>query len=237
MTGGVETLTPQLPLGFSLAPGATFASYFRGPNALAVDLLQGMAAGKGEFQAYLVSAGGLGKTHLLQAACQRRGAAGGPVAYLPLADLAGLQPSALSGLEQLDLIAVDDIDAIAGDADWEAALFHLINDARATGARLLFAARQTPAELGVALPDLTSRLAWGPVLRLAALDDDEKRDALAARADELGLTLPPAVADYLMRHCQRDFAGLLARLAELDRASLATGRRLTIPFVRRVLAL
>jgi DnaA-homolog protein len=235
MAPASDALTPQLPLGFSLAPGATFASYFTGSNGLAVDLLQAMGRGGGERQVFLAGAQGLGKTHLLQAACRERGDAGGAVAYLPLADVGTLEPAAVEGLEHLALIAVDDIDAVAGDGAWERALFGLINAVRSTGARLVLAARGVPSELPVGLADLASRLAWGPVVRLAPLDDDAKCRALAARAGELGLELPPAVGEYLVRRHKRDLAALLARLDELDRASLATGRRLTIPFVREVL--
>lgn len=235
MPAGADTLTPQLPLGFSLAPGATFDSYFIGPNALAVGLLRDMAAGRGEQQIHLAGAAGLGKTHLLQALCRAAGAAGQPVAYLPLAEVGRMDPAVVEGLEHLAVVAIDDVAAITGEEGWERALFNLINAARAAGTRLAFASRAAPGDLGLRLPDLASRLAWGPVVRLDPLDDDARRAALAERARVLGLELPPAVGDYLVRHDRRDLAGLLARLEELDQASLAAGRRLTIPLVRAIL--
>lgn len=226
---------PQLPLGISLAPGATFEAYFPGPNGLAVDVLHAMAGGRGEPQAFVVAAAGLGKSHLLQAACRAGAARGAPMAYLPLDSTPELRPEALEGLEQLALVALDRIEAVLPDPAWERALFALINAARDAGTRLIFAARQPPAELALELPDLRSRLAWGPVLALEPLSDEQKRDALAQRAQALGLDLPPAVGEYLLRHYPRDLAGQLERLAELDRASLASGRRLTVPFVKEVL--
>ena len=224
----------QLALGISLAPGATFESYFRGPNGLAVELLQAMARGDGERHAFLAAAPGLGKSHLLQATC-RLAADTGRVAYLPLDGALAGRPEVLEGLESLGLVCIDSLEAVAGHADWEHGLFALVNEARSTGTRLLFAARRVPGDLGLALPDLVSRLAWGPVVQLGALDDDAKRGALAARAQTLGLELPAAVADYLVRHYPRDLAGQLERLAQLDRASLAHGRRLTVPFVKEIL--
>lgn len=239
MPAGADTLTPQLPLGFSLAPGATFDSYFTGPNALAIGLLQDMAQditqGRGEQQIHLAGAPGLGKTHLLQALCRAAGASGQPVAYLPLAEVGRMDPAVVDGLEHLAVVAIDDVAAITGDERWERALFNLINAARAVGTRLAFASRAAPGDLGLRLADLASRLAWGPVVRLEPLDDDARRVALVERARVLGLELPPAVGDYLVRHDRRDLAGLLARLEELDQASLAAGRRLTIPLVRTIL--
>lgn len=226
----------QLPLGISLRPGATFEAWFAGSNGLVIELLRRMAAGAGERQAWLAGAAGLGKTHLLQAACHEAVRHDLRPAWLPLAGDGDLRPDMLEGLETLDLVCLDSVETVAGDDGWETALFRLVNAARDSGTRLLFAARRTPARLGVRLPDLASRLAWGPVLRIAPLDDTQKRDALMTRARQLGLELPAAAADYLVRHYDRDFAGQLERLEQLDHASLAAGRRLTVPFIKEVLS-
>lgn len=229
-------MAQQLPLGLSLRPGATFEAWFTGTNGLVIELLRRMATGTGERQAWLAGAAGLGKTHLLQAACHEAAHHGLRPAWLPLAGDSGLQPEMLDGLDSLDLVCLDGIEAVAGDDGWEAGLFRLVNAARDSGTRLLFAARRTPSHLGVRLPDLASRLAWGPVLQLAPLDDDQKRAALMTRARQLGLDLPEPAADYLVRHYPRDLAGQLERLEQLDHASLATGRRLTVPFIKEVLS-
>lgn len=226
---------PQLPLGISLAPGASFEAFFPGPNGFTLELLRAMAAGRGEPQAFLAAAPALGKSHLLQATCRAAAARGARVAYLPLDGDLGRRPDVLEGLESMALVALDTLDTVAGRAEWERGLYGLVDAARATGCRLLFAARGVPADLGLGLADLASRLAWGPVLRIEPLDDDAKRAALHARAAALGLDLSPAVAAYLVRHYPRDLAGQLARLERLDRASLASGRRLTVPFVKAVL--
>lgn len=224
-----------MPLGITLAPGATFAAFFRGANGLAVDMLEAMAGGHGERQLFVAAGPGLGKSHLLQSTCRAAGEVGARCAYLPLAGGLETHPAMLEGLERLDLVALDGLDAVAGRDDWEQGLFGLINAARDRATRLLFAARRVPGELPVGLPDLASRLAWGPVLQLAPLDEAARRDALVQRARVLGLELPPAVADYLLRHYPRDLAGQLERLHRLDRASLARGRRLTVPFVKEIL--
>lgn len=234
MTDRASSHGPQLPLELVLAPGAVFDAYQPGENGFTVGMLREMAAGTGERQVYLHGGPGLGKSHLLQAACRACVDRGSAAAYLPLGDRDGLEPLVLEGFEAMALVALDDVGAIAGDEPWERALFSLINAVRASGARIILAGASTPAALGLSLPDLVSRLAWGPVLRLAPLDDPEKRVALRARAEQLGMTLPENVVEYLVRRERRDLATLLARVDELDRASLAAGRRLTIPFVREV---
>jgi len=225
----------QLPLGISLAPRTTFSAFFTGPNGFALELVRALARGERERQVYLAGSPGLGKSHLLQAACRAAGEHGRGAAYLPLDGSVAIEPEALAGLERLALLCLDAVDAVAGEPDWDEALFGLINRAHAAGSHLLMAGRTVPAGLTTTLPDLSSRLAWGPVLRLEPLSDEQMRRALTERARTLGLDLRPAVADYLIRHYPRDLAGQLQRLNDLDRAALAAGRRLTVPFVKEVL--
>lgn len=98
------------------------------------------------------------------------------------------------------------------------------------------AGRAHPQQLGLALPDLVSRLRWGLVFRLLELPEADKKALLQCRARARGLELPGDVLDYLLVHHRRDAAFLFAVLDRLDQASLRAQRRLTIPFVRRVLA-
>jgi DnaA family protein len=240
VAGTADIVGPQLPLGISLAPAATLEAYFAGPNTLAVESLRAMANGSGECQLWLAAERGLGKSHLLQGACREAAGGGARCAYLPLdggpgSEAGMIEPGLLEGLEGLDLVALDGLEAVVGARAWESALFGLINAARDSGARLIFAARSVPGALACRLPDLASRLAWGPVLRLAPLDEAAVRSAIIARAGALGLELPAPVADYLLRYYSRDLAGQLERLDQLDRASLASGRRLTVPFVKQAL--
>ena len=85
------------------------------------------------------------------------------------------------------------------------------------------------------LPDLRSRLGWGPVFHLRELDDEDKIKAMQKRADQSGLEMADNVANYLLTHYPRDLFDLFERLDHLDRASMAMQRRLTIPFVKSVL--
>ena len=225
----------QLPLQLQPKESCTFNSYFSGSNQLAVDILRDVFSGNGEQQIFLWSGEGLGKSHLLQAACQMASSQQLTASYLPLDQMPGVSPEILEGIECLDLIAIDGLDAVLGDEEWELALFSLINHARESKVCLIFAAEKNPAELSINLPDLRSRLSWGPVLQLKALSDDEKRSALQTRAANRGLELPDNVAAYLLQHYPRDLFLLYQNMDKLDQASLVQQRRLTIPFVKEVL--
>lgn len=229
-------MLPQLALDMRLDPGTTFASYFSGANDEIVAAVRSMAEGHGEVSAYLYGGRGLGKSHLLQAACRLMAERGEQVAYLPLAELIDWPPAMLEGLEAMSMVALDDIDVIAKSPEWQEALFHLFNRLRAADRRLLLAATQRPADLGLALGDLVSRLQWGLVLRLRDHDDVQKMAGLQFHAQLRGLELPEEVARYLLGHYPREWSYQFRLLDRLDQASLAAQRRLTVPFVRQVLA-
>ena len=92
-----------------------------------------------------------------------------------------------------------------------------------------------PAELGLGLPDLATRLAWGLVLHVAELKDEEKINALRLRAQQRGFELPLEVGRYLLQRSPRNMVALFDLLDHLDQASLAAQRKLTIPFVRELI--
>lgn len=225
-------MSAQLPLQIRFKDGMTFAELVPGRNAEAVHYLQGgFAAGQ---SVYLWGGTGTGKTHMLQAVCQLVAGRGESTVYLPLRQSAEFSPAMLEGLEALSLVCLDDIDAIAGDAAWEAALFHLFNRVRERGARIVITGAGSPRTLRLGLPDLATRLAWGLVFQLHPLGDEEKAQALQLRARGRGMEMPEAVARYLLQRHARDMAALFALLERLDQASLAAQRRLTVPFVREI---
>jgi DnaA family protein len=222
-----------LPLGFNEEQG--FAQFYAGVNAESVGHLRRFLSAQDETLIFLWGERGLGKTHLLQACCQEAHHLGLSLSYLPLATLLTHGIGILEGIEQQQLVCLDDIDVAAGHTDWEHALFDTFNRIRDTGHRLLVTASQPPAELAIGLPDLKTRLGWGLTLMLKPLNDAEKLQALGLRAHNLGLTLEPAVGRFLLAHYRRDLLSLFELLHRLDRASLAAKRRLTLPFVKSYL--
>jgi DnaA family protein len=224
----------QLALAFQWNDRADLASFVPRGNEQAVAAIRSLGNGNPQ-GLYLMGAGDSGKSHLLQAACGEVTQKTGQAVYLPLAQLAGQSPSLLEGLDQLALVAIDDLTAVAGDQGWEEGLFHLYNRLRDRGGQLVVGARQAPAGLGLQLPDLTSRLEAMLRLRLSAPDDPRRRLILKGLLGQRGLTLPEPSMDYLLRHQSRDLSHLLTVVERLDAASLQAGRRLTVPFIREVL--
>ena len=234
----IQQITPQfrqLPLKFEVRDVFTFDTLVTGANTVSAGIVQQCALGEGEKQVYIWSPEGGGKSHLLQAACNLAAKNQRTVCYLPGGQIINQPVQILDGIEQLDVVCLDDVEQLAQSLVWEEALFDLINRMRETGNSLLLAAATSPQAMQVQLPDLRSRLAWGPVFQLQSLSDAEKYEALRLRANLRGLELPENVAEYLMRHYPRDLFGLFERLEMLDTAAMVMQRKLTIPFVKSVL--
>jgi DnaA family protein len=224
----------QLPLAVHLRDDATLDNFLALPKAQPlIDALQSQMQPDGEAVIYLYGPPGTGKSHLLQASCH---VAAAETLYLPLSQLREY-PAAevLQGVDRLDRVCLDDIHAVLGDPDWELALFNLYNSARQQGRRLVVAGDAAPRALAVKLPDLRSRLSWGIVYQLVEGDDEEKSTILQFRSMRRGLSLPPGVASFIVSRAPRAMEQLLAVLDQLDEASLAQQRALSIPFVKQAL--
>ena len=220
----------QLPLGVRLSAAARFDGFVAGPNR---ELLATLAGPSPPPLLWLWGRRGSGKTHLLQASCADVGERGRSAAYLDLETAGG--PQFLEGLETLDLVCLDALEPVAGDAAWNAAIFRLYTLMQDGPGRLYVASTAPPASLRFRLPDLRSRLLAAAVHQLHELDEAGRIEVLEQRARRRGFDLPRESATYLVHRMPRDLPTLCAVLDRLDEAALAAQRRLTVPFLRQVL--
>jgi DnaA family protein len=144
-------------------------------------------------------------------------------------------PLVLDGLDNINLVCIDDIELIAGRADWEEALFDLFNRLKLSKGRLVISSNQSPQQSSIQLNDLQSRLSSGLPLNIKPLSDECTIQALIARTHHLGLELNKDTANYLISRFPRDFQTLCGLLDTLDKASLTAQRKLTIPFIKSTL--
>ena len=96
----------QLALPLQLADHAVFETYLAVGNEPVVDYLCSLSESAAAHGAWLWGPTATGKSHLLQAACERFG---DRAVYVPLRELDGAGPGLLDGLGSRDLISVDDI--------------------------------------------------------------------------------------------------------------------------------
>lgn len=225
----------QLVLPLRLDDAAVFETFHPAGNETVVDHLRSLSDSGTTHGAWLWGAAATGKSHLLQAACV---SFGDRAAYLPLCELAGsVMPGLLDGLGSRELVCIDDLHRVAGDGNWERALFGLCNEVLDAGHQLVVSATESQRNIGIELADLRSRLQRLPPFHLRVLEDSERVAALQLRARHRGLHLPDETARYMLTRSKRDMRSLYELLDRLDLEALRAQRRMTIPFVRGVMGL
>lgn len=224
---------PQIPLPLATVPSTSFDTFFTASgNENVVHALQAFAAAiLDESQIYLWGDAQCGKTHLLSATCNTVAANGYRVAYLPAEYIES--EGALEGLEECHLVCFDDIDTISPAAEIE--LFHCINRCRENSVRLLFAAAGQAESLSLTLPDLRTRLSWGPVFQVQALPEDQLQAALMHQLASRSLKVNNDVAVYLLNRFPRNITSLKKIVDLLDQASLKEQRKVTVPLIRQLI--
>lgn len=230
----------QLALPVQLPDDALFSTFEAGSNSDLIATLQALLSEQPQTPLlYLWGRTGCGKTHLLHAACTAASQAGQQVMYIPLRELTDTSHiSLLQGLDNYDLVCLDDIDAVTHSVAWCDALFELYNRlSDSEGCRLLISARSSASAIDVALPDLRSRLQAATPYAIKLLSDEAKVQALQTHAEARGLQLEGEVGHFMLQRLSRDMHELMAVLNTLDKASMAEQRRLTVPFVKKTLSI
>lgn len=227
-------ISPQIPLPLEPLRADRFEDFVPGPNAPALAAVRQLLDEPGS-ALFLSGPRGSGKSHLLNAACHAARDQGMTALYVPLRRMPRDAAAGLSGLQAVDLVCVDDLDHVAGESEWERALFRCFNELRAARGRLVVSSGQPLAALPLALPDLASRLGWGVRQALHGLDDADKLQVLQRWALAMRIELPGDVANYLLRYGRRDLTSLLDALEQLRQEAFAGKRRITVPLAREIL--
>lgn len=222
----------QLILNFDLREIARFENFIIDENQTLINDLQDEL----QFCVFFYGASGTGKTHLLHSLCHEYSRLSKTATYIPLSEYQELSPKIFLGLETIELVCIDDIQVIAGIKEWETELFHLYNRLRDNNGRIVVSSAMSLKSLNINLADLRSRISWGPVYQIKSLSDENKSLALQQHATSRGLELTDEICEYLLSHYSRDVSNLFEMLETLDKAALVAKRKITIPFVRKILA-
>ena len=226
----------QMVLGVKLRDDARFDNFHGERNREIAQRLEALClAPQGLPVVVVCGDSDTGKSHLLQAVCHRAEQLGRAGVCISITELLPFGPEALAGLESHAVVCLDDLEQVAGKADWEEAVFHLYNRVLDGGGLLVVTLSEVPGSLPFELQDLISRLSHGLLLQLGMYRDEDRMRILMARAEQRGLVMSDDVTTYIMRRAPRRLGELLGILDTLDENSLQAQRRLTIPFVKSVM--
>lgn len=213
-----------------------FSNFYGDENQLLQNSIRNNLADLRQSFFYIWGEKGTGKSHFLKACTNECLLNDRPAIYVPLSKSCYFSPQVLENLEQKDLVCLDDLQCVAGDREWEVAIFDLFNRMKASKRTLLIiSATRSPHRIAVKLPDLASRLVWGESHQLANLNDQQICQILQKIAHQRGIELSNDTANFLLKRTGRDLKTLSHILSKLDLASLQAQRKLTIPFVKEIL--
>jgi chromosomal replication initiation ATPase DnaA len=152
---------------------------------------------------------------------------------LPVALLTGPEGSGKSHLAAIfarraNARLIDDADRMAD----EEFLFHGWNEAIEAQRPLLLTARSAPADWGVRLPDLLSRLNATPAVRIGAPDDALLEALFAKLWRDHGVTIAPEVSAHVLARIERSFSAVARAVARLDAAALEQQRPISVALAR-----
>lgn len=118
----------------------------------------------------------------------------------------------------------------------EEELFHAWNQAQDSGRPLVMIADRAPPAWVPALPDLKTRLAVTPVVRIELPDDELFAALIELHFADRGLYIPADALRFMAQRLHRDYFTAERAVETVDRFAIAERARLTLPTVRRALA-
>ena len=127
-------------------------------------------------------------------------------------------------------VAVEDVDAVAGDGH-ERALFALFE----RGTPLLLSGRTPPADSRVALPDLASRYRAALAFDLGAPDDALLAGLAAKLFADRQLYIDDKIVGYIVSRMERSFAAAQIVVDRMDRLALARRAKISRSLAAEVL--
>ena len=183
---------------------------------------------------YVWGQSGSGKTHLLHACSIENQRLGLTSIYCSMEGVNS--ENRITGISDPNsLVCIDDLDSIELDGDMQESLFHAYQLLQAGQGRLLVSGNCRLTEIGLLLEDLESRLYSGGMFRIYPLRDEEKKDALRARAIQKGFVIGEPALNYILVNYSRQVRDLFDLLDRLGSESLRHHRKITVPFVRELI--
>jgi DnaA family protein len=155
--------------------------------------------------------------------------------FIPLAEVTSLETSILDSIESMDIICIDDLDAIKGFPEWEIALFNLINNSLISGCRLVFGTSQNPASINFSLSDLDSRIRKINSTEVFPINDANLQEAVKKISQFRSIRLGDKELNYLITYTERSIDSLINILNKLDDLSIEQKRKITIPLIKEII--
>jgi len=237
----------QADLAFN--PKNTFDSFVVGNNnnfAYAATLAVAQSPGKAYNPLFLYGGVGLGKTHLLHAVGQHVVAnkKGAKVAYVSSEKFTNEFIDALQNNQlvkfrkkyrQTDVLLIDDIQFLSGKERIQEEFFHTFNALHEAHKQIVLTCDRPANEIQGLEHRLVSRFEWGLVTDLQPPDVEMRLAILKKKAEQLGITLPDEIFNFLAHRIRSNIRRLEGALIRVASFASLTGQKLNPEVVEGLL--
>lgn len=244
--GGVFNEGDQpLPLN----PDYVFDNFVTGPcnrlpHAAAVAVSE--KPGTGYNPLFIHGGVGLGKTHLLQAVCQKilEGQDDARILYLSCDSFINQFINAVESgdmnqfryrYRNVDMLVIDDIHFLAGKDRTQEEFFHTFNTLYQQHKQIILSADCPPSEIPELEERLVSRFNWGLVARIEKPCYETRVAILQKKARMRGLTLPEDVVSYVAEKVENNTRELEGSITKIQGMSLIQNGRIDIDLAKAAL--
>jgi chromosomal replication initiator protein len=244
--GGIFSDTEQ-PM--PLSPDYTFDQFVTGPcNQLAhaASIAVAEKPGKSYNPMFVHGGVGLGKTHLLQAVCQKvlEQQKDARILYLSCENFIEQFIHAVENgdmqkfrfrFRHMDLLVIDDIHFLAGHDRTQEEFFHTFNTLYQQQKQIILSADCPPSEIPELEDRLVSRFNWGLVARIERPCYETRIAILQKKAKMRGLSLPEDVVCYIATKVENNTRELEGAITKLQGMSLLHGGRIDLDLAKSAL--
>lgn len=233
----------------SLSPDYTFDNFITGPgNQLghAASLAVAEKPG-GAYNPLFIHGGvGLGKTHLLQAICQRllERNPSARILYLSCDSFINQFMNAVEAgdmnnfrykFRSADVLVVDDIHFFTKRERTQEEFFHTFNTLQQSGRQIILSADAPPNDIPELEDRLVSRFNWGLVTRIEKPCYETRVAILRKKAKMRGIDLPDDVICYVAARVESNTRELEGAVTKIQGLASLTGRKIDMDLAREAL--
>ena len=183
----------------------------------------------------------LGKTHLLLSIGNLVVERGARAIYIKGADFSKKIGEGKSLQEQqtqlmdVDYFLLDDVEEMASSTAAQEKLYHIYNTIIDNGGKVAFTSSLSPEKIKNAESYLTSRFEWGMLAEIKSIDDETTSKIIQKLANDISLTLPKNIINYLLTRLPRDFISIQNAISTINQESYTQKKKVTLPLVKNAL--
>jgi chromosomal replication initiator protein len=189
---------------------------------------------------------GLGKTHLLQAICQRVLARRpeSRILYLSCETFVNQFISAVESgdlenfryrYRHVDMLLIDDIHFLAKKERTQEEFFHTFNTLYNSKKQIVLSCDSPPREIPTLEDRLVSRFKWGLVTQIEEPDQETRVSIVRRKAERKGVPLPDGVADLIADNIATNVRELEGAVLRVIGYAALTGKKLTMDLAQEAL--